>query len=156
MPLLFTPSAGPVATITNAYSAGGTQSPSGLTGNTGNNMAVVVAPGAYTANTLQTVISHTGRGRVNMLTVYTGNTTSRTLRCRITLDGTVVFDATTNAIITSGVGMVPIGILTSATPLLIGMQPIDYQSSLLVEVASSLSEAAANVGISVNREIWSS
>jgi hypothetical protein len=64
-----------------------------------------------------------------------------------------VFDATSNAIASGTNGIVPVGYYSTVG---VAPQQIDYQSSLLVEVASSLSEAAANVGIAVNRETWAS
>jgi hypothetical protein len=152
MPLLFTPGSGPVASIINRFSSGGV-SVSNVENFAVGNTLEVTAPGAYTSGVLQTVISHTGRGRLNILSVYCKDSTSRTLRCRITLDGVVVFDATSNAIAASTNGIVPVGYYATVG---VAPQQIDYQSSLLVEVASSLSEAAANVGIAVNRETWAS
>ena len=162
MPVLFKGASGPVASIINAFSAGGV-STSSLTAGSGHGAAQVTAPGAYssTPGTLQTVISHTGRGRVNVLNIFATNVTARTLRLKLTIDGTVVFDATSNSVSAIGYGMCVVGELTSGTIGLtagtIAYQPIDYQESLLVEVASSVaSDAAANIALGVLRETWSS
>lgn len=153
MPVLFQSGAGPVSSIVNYFSDGGVGTGYAISAGTGNNCLPVFAGGAYTANTLQTIISHTGRGRVNFLTVYQTNGTSRTMRMKVTVDGTVIFDATSASALSSGSGMVVVGTMTTSSAV---FQPIDYQESLLIEVASSLSEAAANVGIGVNREVWAS
>ncbi len=156
MPVLFQSGNGPVASIVNAYSAGGTNSGAVIAAGVASNTALVTAAGAYTANTLQSVISHTGRGRVNLLTVYSRDATARTLRCKVTIDGVSVFDATSSSISTLSHGVVVVGALVGVGTPFLGYQPIDYQESLVIEVASSLSEAAANVGIGVNRETWAS
>lgn len=153
MPNLFRGSYGPPATIVNAYSAGGV-STSSLGAGPSLNTVEVTAGSAYSASagTLQTVISHTGRGRLNALAVYAKNATARTIRLQLTIDGTVVFNATSNSISASGTGMMVVGVVSTSTLV---MQPIDYNESLLIEVASSVSsDAAANIGLAVNRETW--
>jgi len=156
MPVLFQPSAGPVASIVNYYSSGGVASTFAINATDRTMLQEVAAGGAFTAGTLQTIVSHTGRGRLNMLTVHSTNATSRTLRCKVTVDGTVVFDATSSAVTTSNYGLIVNGSIDGSGQGAMQFQPIDYQESLLIEVASSLSEAAANVGIGVNRETWAS
>lgn len=153
MPVLFKGANGPVASIINAFSAGGV-STSSLAAGSG--ALAVTAASAYSATpgTLQSVISHTGRGRLNALNIYATNVTPRTLRLKLTIDGTVVFDATSNSVSASGSGMFVVGVLTTSTVI---YQPIDYQESLLIEVASSVaSDAAANIALGVLRETWSS
>lgn len=156
MPMLFRSPYGPPASIINAYSAGSAATAFNISASTANTMVEVQAPGAYTAGTLQTIISHTGRGRVNMLNVYTKNGTSRTLRLKLTVDGTVIFDATSSAIASNGFGVQVLGGIDTVGGGPLSLQPVDYNESLLVEVASSLSEAANLVGIGVNRETWAS
>lgn len=155
MPVLFKGANGPVASIINAFSAGGVSTTGLAAGPTFGALAVTAAS-AYSATpgTLQTVISHTGRGRVNVLNIYATNATPRDLRLKLTIDGTVVFDATSNSVSASGSGMFVVGVLTTSTVI---YQPIDYQESLLIEVASSVaSDAAANIALGVLRETWSS
>lgn len=153
MPNLFRGSRGPALSIVNGYSAGGA-SIAGLNGAGNFNCSVITAPGAYSAtpNTFQTVLSHTGRGCINVLNVYSTNATARTIRLRLTLDGNVVFDATSNSISAANTGMLVVGVLNTT---FLDMQPIDYNESLLIEVASSVaSDAAANIALGISRETW--
>mgnify|MGYP003649767547 CR=1 FL=1 len=101
------------------------------------------ASGALTANTLSTVLSVSGGGQINLLGVYTTDATNRSIRVKITLDGAVVFDATSAAITSANTGVVPIGgaQYTSAASLTLAfLQPIQFSQSLLVEIASNLTE----------------
>ncbi|HMW22340.1 MAG TPA: hypothetical protein PKC59_02800 [Burkholderiaceae bacterium] len=148
MPVLFKGANGPVASIINAFSSGGTATAYSLSSNN----VLEQLSGSLTADTLKTMVSHTGRGRVNALVIYTKDNTSRTLRCKLTVDGVVVFDATSNAVASPGFGMIVIG---GAITNSVEFQPIDYQESLLVEIASSLTETD-KVAIGVNRETWAS
>lgn len=153
MPNLFRGSRGPILTIVNQFSAGGASTGS-LNGAGNFNCAIITAPGAYslTPNTLQTVLSHTGRGCLNVLNVYATNATPRTIRLRLTLDGNVVFDATSNSISVANTGMNVVGMLNTS---FLDMQPLDYNESLLIEVASSVaSDAAANIALGISRETW--
>lgn len=148
MPVLFKGANGPVASIINAFSSGGTATAYSLSSNN----VLEQLSGSLTAATLKTMVSHTGRGRVNALVIYAKDSTSRTLRCKLTVDGVVVFDATSNAVVGGGFGMIVIG---GAITNSVEFQPIDYQESLLVEIASSLTETD-KVAIGVNRETWAS
>ena len=148
MPVLFKGANGPVASIINAFSSGGTATAYSLSSNN----VLEQLSGSLTADTLKTMVSHTGRGRVNALVIYAKDNTSRTLRCKLTVDGVVVFDATSNAVASPGWGMIVIG---GAITNSVEFQPIDYQESLLVEIASSLTETD-KVAIGVNRETWAS
>src|SRR5574340_415716 len=65
-----------------------------------------ILSGALTANTLKTLLSISGAGALKMLTVYTKDATARTLRLKITIDGVVVFDATSNSITAANSGLV--------------------------------------------------
>lgn len=148
MPVLFKGASGPVASIINSFSSGGTATTFSLASvNVKEELS-----GALTAATLKTMVSHTGRGRVNALFVYAKDATSRTLRCKLTVDGVVVFDATSSAVNSSGYGIVVVG---GAVTNSVEFQPIDYQESLLIEIASSLTETD-KVAIGVNRETWAS
>ena len=130
----FTGGSRPPKVLINNFSSGGTGSGVVITNTSGK----LVLSGALTANTLATVISHTGSGVISYLSCASGDATSRTHRAKITIDGTVVFDATSNAVVTVNNGIVPIGIGTSSG--FFAGDPIPYNTSLLVEYASSLSE----------------
>lgn len=87
-----------------------------------------VLSGALTAATLKTILSITGGGVLEFIQTRQVDTTSRTHRMRITIDGTVVLDSTSSACVTSNNGGT---FITS---------PIPFSASLLVEIASSLTE----------------
>ena len=119
------------------------------------------ATGTYTANvpansgiggagTLQQVLSVTGKGALTWLGLFTVDAVSRTYRVKITLDGAVIYDQTNIAGgATVGRWIVAHGAPGSSTgyPATEGT-PIFYNNSLLVEVASSISDASpwATVG----------
>jgi hypothetical protein len=98
--------------------------------------------GALTADTLSTIIDVTGSGIAKVLTVYTADTTSRTLRVRITIDSVVIYDQTTSAITAAGTGLNPIGILRwmGASAYLAFFEELIFNNNYKVEVASSLTE----------------
>lgn len=96
-----------------------------------------VASGALTANTLATVLTINGAFRVDGLSAAAADTTSRTIRLQVIVDGVTVFDATSDAITTSSRGIGAAGV-TGGSAQLGG--PIYGNSSLTVKVASSNSE----------------
>lgn len=100
-----------------------------------------ILSGALTANTLATQINYTGGGVIGFLRVQVLDATARTLRCRLTLDGVVVFDATSAANSVSAAGMQVIGFLNNgAQPGVACMDEIHFAKSFKFEVASSLTE----------------
>lgn len=126
--------------ITNAHSAGSVSAT-----NIHNALdAREVLCGAVSAATLKTLLDVTGQGEVPYLVAHTKDTTSRTVRCRVTVDGIVIFDATTGAITTNNTGLIVSG--TTAANNTAGSNqfgngyPISFNASLLVEIASSLNE----------------
>lgn len=124
--------------VINFYSTGGTAAYPGASNHFGRELL----SGPLTANTFTTVLSATGKGEVPLLSCYTKDGTSRTLRLRVTVDGVVVFNpAATAAIVQAGNGIFAAGspVASISGPLGHGA-PIRYNSSLLVEVASSLTE----------------
>ena len=140
---------GPISAIVNRFSDGGTNSG----GNIGSNSpGKAYASGALTANTLATVLSVTGRGRVNWLCAFAADSTSRTIRLKVTVDGVSIFDATSSAITSPNLGIIAIGSGNDSAGYM--MQPIDFNSSLLVQIASSLTETD-KVTARVNYEVWS-
>ena len=103
-----------------------------------------ILSGAVTAATLKTILSLTGQGTIDFLSFASFDVTSRTVRCKVTIDSVVVFDSTSSA--STGVtGGLVIGTYISGYA---SLNSVNYNSSVLVEIASSLSETD-KVGISV-------
>lgn len=123
--------------ITNYYSAGSVNSTGSIASAT--TFAKTTASGALTANTLATVLTVTGAGSCSYLAARAADGTTRTIRLQVIVDGATVFDATTSAAATAGVGLIAAGSFNASS----GAQPnepIVWNSSLVVKVASSLSE----------------
>ena len=95
--------------------------------------------GELVAGDLSPVYSATGSGVINFLAAYSNDSTARTIRLKLTLDGGVVYDKTSASSTSSGAGLNPIGIWNQSTTTL-ALEPIAYNESILIEVASSLSE----------------
>jgi len=124
--------------IINFCSSGGTNLAT-LTANGSNNCAREVLSGALTAATLKDVVSITGPGQIDYLAAYAKNTTSRTVRLVVILDGTTVFDATSSAVTANGSGLLAVGQVIAGS----GTQrsaPIRFNASGLIRLASSLTE----------------
>ena len=96
-----------------------------------------VLSGALIANTLANVISITGGGSLRYLSASSVDATSRTIRVVITVDGTVIYDYTSAAIAAANSGGVIVSGAASTTPV---ETDIQFKTSLLVQVASSLGE----------------
>jgi len=145
----FSGASGPVASLVR----GGSQfAMSNLVGAAN---AVSAASGAMTANTLKTALSVTGRGRVNWLGAYSADATARTIRIKVTVDGVAVTDQTV-ATSTAGHGLCAIGggtggNLTSNPSMT--FQPVDFRTSLLVEISSTLTETD-KMNTAWNYEVW--
>jgi hypothetical protein len=130
---------GVTTSIVNGYEAGG------LSGATGLAVGKEALSGALTANTFATIaaLNISGSGEVPMLACYSKDATSRTLRMRVTVDGVVVFNPAASAAITAAnAGLYAAGEYKQVSPSnWFGPSlPIRFSSSLLVEVASSLTE----------------
>lgn len=116
--------------------------------NFGNTSSIIrgykVLSGACTANTLKTILSVTGRGAISKLFLASMDTTSRTHRIKITIDGTVVYDSTSAANSTQDVAPIIGNACYSSYTANIVMDmdefPLFFDSSLLVEYATSLTE----------------
>lgn len=101
--------------------------------------AKAVDSGALTSNTLATVLSVTGSGVISLMVCAGVNDTSRTHRFKMTLDGVVVYDATTAAIASTNYGINLVGAANPSATVQV-RDPIPFNSSLLIEYASSLTE----------------
>jgi hypothetical protein len=148
----FTGSSRAIATITNQCSTG-TLVPLG----TSILNARSISTAAFTANTLQTVLSLTGSGSLNFAAVRAEDGTSRTVRIKILIDGRTVFDAT-SAATTSLLGLVAVGYVvrtSDGTSAYANALPqfVPFLASCQVQIASSLSEAAGGVLPWVNYEV---
>lgn len=123
--------------IVNAYSSGGSQAATIQAAAAGNNAREVLS-GALTANTLKDIVSITGSGQIDYLAAYTKNTTSRTVRLVVILDGVTVFDATSNAIVATNYGLPAVG--QNVGGAWARSAPIRFNASCVIRVASSLTE----------------
>lgn len=148
---LFAGGSGPVTSLVNFFSAGGAATGNSISASNAQNAKETLS-GALTANTLSTIHTFTGRGRLNLLTAYAKDGTARTIRVVIIVDGTTAFDATSSSVSLTGAGMIPVGVVTNATGAL-DFQPIDFQTSLVIRVASSLTETD-KVATGINYELW--
>jgi hypothetical protein len=100
-----------------------------------------VDSGALTANVLSTIFSKTGSGTIMpQLSIYTNDATARTLRVEVTVDGIVVFDFTSSTISNTNYGVCLAG--TNAYTISVQQAPIIATNSLVVKVASNLTETA--------------
>lgn len=142
---------GPVTSIVNYYSAGGVQSSVSIA-SSDLSITKETLSGALTAGTLATVNNISGRGRVNIVTAYSKDATARTIRVQVIVDGTTVFDATSNSISTTGRGVVALGVIDN-TGSASAFQPIRFNTSLVVKVASSLTETD-KIATGINYELW--
>lgn len=113
-----------------------------VTGLIGTTAVTPTLTGALTANTLSTVLSLTGKGSFSFVACSSADTTSRTHRMKITLDGVVIYDATTAATISVADWLIPIGSVVNSTTQSPGviLEPLIFSTSLLIEYASSVSE----------------
>lgn len=125
---------GATTSVVNFHSSGGTSSTNVGAGNGGSRE---VLSGALTSGVLSTVLTVTGAGRVPQLSAYAKDTTSRTIRLVVEVDGLSVFDATSAAIAVANTGIFAAG--GGNNPLSTG-EPITFTASLVVRVASSLTE----------------
>lgn len=127
--------------IINAYSSGSAKTDR-IADSTKN--AKTAASGSLTANTLAQLVSVTGTGWCPLLYAYTEDTTSRTIRLQVVVDGVVVFDATSSAITVVNAGIVAAGTFSGMTSsgqnYLADGECIRFNRSLVVRVASSVTE----------------
>jgi hypothetical protein len=100
--------------------------------------------GAMTEGTLKTYLSRTGEaGELTSLAYKTNDTTSRMVRFKITVDGslTPTYDAVSAAITNTNRGAIICGVVSVPTNyMLMEIPKIYYKSSILVEYSSSVTE----------------
>jgi hypothetical protein len=110
--------------------------------------------GSTTANVLKTAVSVTGSGAINWCALWQSDTTSRTLRIKVTIDSRVIYDVVSATNATAQWGLLPIGsIVDSGGASFPIFQRIPFESSLLIEAASSLTEAGTALIVGVNYEV---
>ncbi len=96
-----------------------------------------VNSGPCTASTLKTMLSLTGKGAISYLGLRGTDATSRTHRIKVTLDSTVIFDATSAASTSSRVVSL-IGFLSKDSAM--NEMPLFFDQNLTIEYASSVTE----------------
>ena len=96
-----------------------------------------------TAGTLVNVLNLTGAGEFAYLAAGSANSTSRTTRMQVIVDGVTVFDATSGATTTLGSGVIAAG--WAATGGAYGGDPIRFNSSIVVNVCSNVSSDTGGI-----------
>lgn len=102
----------------------------------------VALSGALTADTLATMLSITGGGGyLDVFAISAVDATARNLRVKITADGASVLDLTTATAVANR-GLLAVGNGGTAAGALIPSAgvPVRFNSSLLVEISSSITE----------------
>lgn len=135
----FTGAVRPPKAIINKFSAGGVSATSFATAGAEKE----ILSGALVANTLKTLLSVSGSGAIKTLFVYTKNVSAKNVRLKLTIDGVSVFDAISGSITVTGAGMSVIGVNYYSADHFRAMELVPFTSSVVVEVASSLSETDA-------------
>lgn len=103
----------------------------------------VVLCGATTAGVLKTILSLSGSGVLSFLGLESYDTTARAHRLKVTLDGVVIFDATTGSVTQVIYSFMAIGAMTNlvtSASSVVTFEPLAFNTSLLIEYADSLSE----------------
>lgn len=116
--------------------------------------ALTALSGAMTAGALKTAYSATGKGRLNFFAVGTNDATSRTIRIKVTVNGSsVLFDKTSTALAANGALVAAIGAVNpSVSGYPVTFQSIDYSNGILIEFASSLTETD-KLSTAINAEV---
>ena len=132
---------GGIQATKNLYNAFSTAGYTALSGISTNALAKNSVSGSLTANTLVDLINESGSaGYLSQLSIYAYDTTFRTLRIVVIVDGTTIYDFTSAAFNSSSspAGAVLAGISSSTTNSV--LPPIYYTNSIRVQYASSLTE----------------
>ena len=100
--------------------------------------AVVSLSGALTANALVDLVNESGSaGEISQFSIATNDTTARTIRVVVTIDGTVIFDRTSSSITSLG-GLFLAGSNSVVNPAT--LPSIKYSNSKRIQYASNVSE----------------
>jgi hypothetical protein len=108
-----------------------------------NTMVKAVLSGALTADTYKTMLDITGSGVIGVCGVATVDNTSRAVGLKITIDGTVAFEAVSSATTVVNAGIFGIGgaIITSTSVYGNNISElVVFNTSLKVEISSTLNE----------------
>lgn len=152
MGLIYDSGPGPTTSIVNGFSAGGV-TPVVLPAPPELNLKETLS-GAVTGGTFVTILNITGRGQLNFAAVKTKDATLRTVSLKITIDGTVAFNAASGNTANSDRGIVGVGCWSSSTST--GhFQPEPFYSSLKLEITQSLSETD-KISALYNYVVWAS
>ena len=100
--------------------------------------AIDTLAGVCTANTFKTVLTLTGKGRLNALKFNAADATARTNTIRITIDGVVAFNGSQATTTTNHYAAV--GATVSGTTSSLIFQPVDFNTSLLIEYRTTITE----------------
>lgn len=122
----------------NAFTAAGWAPAGSMSAPAGSRSSV---SGALTANTLVDLLNESGSaGEISQLSIYTNDTTARTIRIVITVDGTGILDATSASIAAANLGGFWAGVGGGLTGFALQLPPIKYTNSIRIQYASSLTE----------------
>ena len=98
-----------------------------------------VSFGATTANVYKSLVSITGSGFLDWLAYVSNATTSRVVKIRVTIDGTVVFTSTSGTITTaSAYGRTLVGLKHDIGGNASIGAPLRFNASLLIEVQDNV------------------
>lgn len=93
------------------------------------------SPGADTYETLLTV---TGSGWLDFLGVLSNSATSRTITVLIEIDGVAAFTSVSGTVTTASQGRALLGASTAVTDYAANMQPLRFNTSLVVKMKDSV------------------
>lgn len=97
-----------------------------------------VSVGTLSAGVLKKVLSISGKGRINFLMALENGVGPYNNQVKVTLDGVEIFNKTSSVSANYGIIAVGYGIGSATSGDFLAMhQPIQFESSLLVEIASS-------------------
>lgn len=97
-----------------------------------------VSVGMLSAGVLKKVLSISGKGRINFLMALENGVGPYNNQVKVTLDGVEIFNKTSSVSGNYGIIAVGYGIGSATSGDFLAMhQPIQFESSLLVEIASS-------------------
>lgn len=135
------------SSIVNAYSDGGGQALLMTARN-----AKGILSGALTANVYKSLLSVTGRGRLRFIGARQEDTTSRQVGLKLTIDGTIVFQALGAVSTQNGGGVVAVGTMNAVD---YGQESdgVYFNHSFSVEVSSTITETD-KVSARVNYEVF--